>query len=107
MAGVGAPPHASLPREMSSRPLTIADLRRAGTVSSFEIVAAIDRYMRDPTTGPYRFASGHGVDIAAAVAASSDIAELRTNPGPQGKTLRHAVTVITMAAQVVPPTAGR
>lgn len=92
---------------MSSRPLTVADLRRAGTVSSSEIVAAIDRYMRDPAAGPYRFTSGHGVDIAAAVAASPDLAELRGSPGPQGKTLRHAVTVIAMAAQVVLPTAGR
>jgi hypothetical protein len=37
---------------------TIADLRRSGRITSHEIVAAIDAYMRDPTTGPYRFTNG-------------------------------------------------
>lgn len=99
--------HVSLPRDMSSRSLTVADLCKAGTVSSSEIVAAIDRYMRDPTAGPYRFASGHSVDIAAAVAATSEISRLRANPGPEGKALRNAVAATTMAAQVVPPAVRR
>ena len=46
---------------------TIADLRKAGRISSQEIVA-IDAYMRDPAVGPYRFASGYSLDIAAIVA---------------------------------------
>ena len=55
---------------MPAGPSTLADLRKAGIVSSFEIVAAIDAYMRDPAAGPYRFASGHSLDIAAIVDAT-------------------------------------
>jgi len=54
--------HAELP--------TIADLRRAGIINSQEIVAAIDAYMHNPTVEPYRFASGHALDVAAIVNAS-------------------------------------
>jgi len=45
--------HAGLP--------TIADLRRAGRISSYEIVAAIDAYMDNPAVGPYRFTSDHAL----------------------------------------------
>ena len=83
----------------AARP-TLADLRRAGTISSTEIVAAIDLYMRDPEAGPYQFASGHSVDIAAAVAASPETLELKARPGPQEKTFRIAVTATIMAALV-------
>ncbi|MBE7182739.1 MAG: hypothetical protein INR71_16285, partial [Terriglobus roseus] len=58
---------------MPAVPSTLADLRRSGTISSFEIVAAIDAYMRDPAGGPYRFPSGHTLDLAAIVAASSGL----------------------------------
>lgn len=81
----------------AARP-TLADLRRAGTISSTEIVAAIDIYMRDPKAGPYKFGSGHSVDIAAAVAASLETLELKARPGPQEKAFRTAVTATVMAA---------
>ena len=82
---------------------TLADLRRTGTISSSEIVAAVDLYMRDPETGPYRFASGHSVDISAAVAASPVISELKGKPGPQEKTFRNAVTAAVMGAPATKP----
>lgn len=106
MAGVAAKLPDPQSQDMSLRSSTVADLRRAGTVSSSEIVAAVDRYMRDPAMRPYRFASGHSVDIVAAVAATPEISTIRANPGPQGKTLRHVVTTATMAAQAVPPAIG-
>ncbi|SDO55876.1 hypothetical protein SAMN05216360_12733 [Methylobacterium phyllostachyos] len=86
----------------AARP-TLADLRKDGTISSSEIVAAVDIYMRDPETGPYRFASGHSIDIAAAVAASPEIAEAKAKPGPQEKALRTAVTAAVMAAHATKP----
>ena len=86
----------------AARP-TLADLRKAGTISSTEIVAAVDLYMRDPETGPYRFASGHSIDIAAAVAASPEIVEARAKPGPQEKALRTAITATVMAAHATKP----
>lgn len=75
---------------------TLADLRKAGVIGSREIVAAIDAYMRDPTAGPYRFASGHGLDIAAIVDATPTLDHVE-RAGPQEKTFRNALAVAIMA----------
>src|SRR5204862_323963 len=83
---------------MPAKPLTLADLRKVGTITSYEIVAAIDAFIRDPASGPYRFASGHSLDIAAAVEASVNLAELMARPGPKEKAFRTAVTTIVMMA---------
>ncbi|WP_244491801.1 hypothetical protein [Methylobacterium sp. Leaf361] len=58
---------------MTSGPLTLANLRKAGVITSREIVAAIDPYMLDPATGPYLFSSGHSLDIAAIVGTTSSL----------------------------------
>ncbi|MCJ2049096.1 hypothetical protein, partial [Methylobacterium sp. J-070] len=79
-----------------ARPSTLADLRRAGIISSQEIVAAIDAYMRDPAAGPYRFPSGHSLDIAAIVKASA--LDRVKRAGPQEKTFRNALATAIMAA---------
>lgn len=81
---------------------TLADLRKAGIISSFEIVAAIDAYMRDPTVGPYRFPSGHSLDLAAIVAASPGL-DREERAGPQEKTFRNALAATIMAASPTPP----
>jgi hypothetical protein len=88
---------------MSAKPLTLADLRKAGTITSVEIVAAIDAYVTNPAAGPYRFASGHSIDIAKAVEASPDFAEMVARPGPKEKTFRTAVTTVAMRAEVMLP----
>ena len=88
---------------MAAAHLTLADLRRAGTINSSEIVAAVDLYMRDPEAGPYRFASGYTFDLAAAVAASPETLELKAKPGPQEKAFRTAVTATAMAAPAKKP----
>ncbi len=75
-------------------------------MSSTEIVAAIDLYVRNPMTGRYRFASGHSLDIGTAVAGSTTVYQARANPGPEGKAYRNAVTAVVMAAQALPPKAG-
>jgi len=87
--------HAGLP--------TIADLRRAGRIGSQEIVAAIDAYMRNPAAGPYRFASGHSLDVAALVASAISPAEVANRAGPQEKAFRNAVAVVVMAAHPATP----
>ncbi|MCJ2085832.1 hypothetical protein MKK88_07475 [Methylobacterium sp. E-005] len=38
---------------MAAGQLTVADLRKAGRITSHEIVAAIDAYLRDPAAVPY------------------------------------------------------
>ena len=88
---------------MPAQPSTLADLRTAGIITSQEIVAAVDAYMRDPAAGLYRFPSGHGLDIAAAVAASADFEAMAARPGPKEKTLRTAVTMVAMAARLTLP----
>ena len=78
---------------------TIADLRKAGRISSVEVVAAIDLYMRDPAAGPYRFSSGHILDISALVASTVSPAEGANRVGPQEKAFRTAVAAVVMVAQ--------
>jgi hypothetical protein len=82
---------------------TVADLRRTGHISSLEIVAAIDAYMQDPTTGPYRFATGYSLDIPALVAMAISPEDIASRPGPQEKAFRVAVAAVVMAAHPTPP----
>ncbi|MFB0488317.1 hypothetical protein ABIE45_000903 [Methylobacterium sp. OAE515] len=83
-----------------AEPPTVADLRRAGIISSQEIVAAIDVYLRDPTAGPYRFASGHNLDIAALVNATPAF-EAVDRSGPKEKAFRMVLTAAVMSAQPI------
>jgi hypothetical protein len=48
---------------------SIADLRRAAEITDQEIDAAVDAYMADQKTEPFRFAAGYETDVAAAVSA--------------------------------------
>ncbi|GLS74612.1 hypothetical protein GCM10007890_66300 [Methylobacterium tardum] len=88
---------------MATKRLTLADLRKAGTITSSEIVAAVDAYVHNPAAGPYRFASGHSLDIAAAVAMSEEFARMVARPGPKEKVFRTAVTTAAMSARLSPP----
>lgn len=83
-------------------PSTLADLRKAGVITSQEIVAAIDVYMRDPGAGLYRFPSGHSLDLAAIVTASPGL-DRKERAGPQEKTFRNGLAVAIMAARPTPP----
>ena len=87
---------------MPAGPSTLADLRKAGVISSQEVVAAIDAYMRNPDTGPYRFPSGHILDLAAIVAASPGL-KRTVRAGPQEKTFRNGLAVAIMASRPAPP----
>lgn len=82
---------------------TVSQLRKAGTIASHEIVAAVDTYVRDPQVGAHRFSSGHRLDIAAAVAAYPTPIAAMIRPGPHEKAARLAVTTIVMAAKPTPP----
>ncbi|MET3414955.1 hypothetical protein [Methylobacterium sp. 1030] len=88
---------------MSPKPPTLAALRKAGTITSFEIVAAIDAYMLDATARPHRFASGHSLDVATVMTAWPEAEELRGGHGPQLKAFRNAVAIALMAARPSPP----
>lgn len=88
---------------MSAQHPTLADLRNSGVVTSREIVAAIDVYVRDPMAGPYRFPSGHSLDLAAAARSSDLFADMVSRPGPKENTLRTALTTLAMSARLTPP----
>ena len=83
---------------MPAEPSTLAALRRAGIVSSQEVVAAIDAYMRDPAVSPYPFTSGHSIDVPALVGTVLDRVEFTGQPGPQEKAYRMTVVEIIMAS---------
>jgi len=88
---------------MATERLTLADLRKTGSITSSEIVAAVDAYVHNPAAGPYRFASGHTLDIATAVAASKEFAKMVARSGPKEKVFRTAVTAAAMSARLGPP----
>ena len=48
-------------------PQTIGDMRRKAIVTDAEIAAAIDGYLANPKGTPFRFSSGHMLDVRAAV----------------------------------------
>lgn len=87
---------------MIAAPPTVADLRRVGRISSQEIVAAIDAYMHNPSVGPYEYASGHRLDIAAAVASAVSPEDIARRSGPHEKTFRVAIAMAVMAARPNP-----
>lgn len=87
---------------MRAGPSTVADLRRAGIISSQEVVAAIDSYMRDPAAGPYRFTSGYSLDVAALVNASLAFAELDRFRSVEAG-IRTTLAAAIMAASPTPP----
>ncbi|MCJ2048788.1 hypothetical protein [Methylobacterium sp. J-070] len=87
---------------MQAGPSTLADLRKAGIISSQEIVAAIDVYLRDPLAGPYHFASGHSLDIARLVNATPAFGEVDRS-GPREKAFRTVLTAAVMSAQPTAP----
>ncbi|QGY03550.1 hypothetical protein MMSR116_17895 [Methylobacterium mesophilicum SR1.6/6] len=88
---------------MHAGPPTVADLRKVGRIKSQEIVAAIDFYLRDPTAGPYRFASGHRLDVAAIVASAISLEQVAHRSGPQENAFRIALATAVMAACPTPP----
>lgn len=87
---------------MAAEPPTVAELRKAGTISSQEVVAAIDAYMRNPAAGLYRFISGHSLDLAALVNASPAFAMLDRSR-PLEAAFRIELATVVMAAHPVAP----
>ncbi|MCJ2011768.1 hypothetical protein [Methylobacterium sp. J-076] len=88
---------------MQAKPLTLADLRNAGIITSTEIVAAIDLFMRDPAAPLYRFASGHTLDVAGILAVEMMGDALPAQSILQEKILRTKIAAAIMAAHPVSP----
>jgi hypothetical protein len=88
---------------MQAKPSTLADLRNAGIITSTEIVSAIDHFVRNPAAPPYRFASGHTLDVAGILAAEMAGEALAERSILQEKTFRTKVAAAIMAAHPVMP----
>ncbi|MCJ2023849.1 hypothetical protein [Methylobacterium sp. J-067] len=88
---------------MQAKPSTLADLRNAGIVTSTEIVSAIDHFVRDPAGPPYRFASGHTLDVAGILATEMPGETLTSRTVLQEKTFRTKVAAAIMAAHPIMP----
>ena len=87
---------------MIAGPPTLVDLRKAGIITSQEVVAAIDLYLRDPAAGPYRFDSGHSINIAALVKATPAFAAVDRS-GPQEQAFRTVLAAAVMSAHPTTP----
>ena len=85
---------------------TLAELRTSGIVASTEIVAAVTAYVHDPDGGPYCFASGHCLDVAAAVKAHPPSAAVMVEPTAREKDHRLAASIAIMRARPAPVRSG-
>jgi hypothetical protein len=46
---------------------TVSELRKAAEITNDEIDAAAYAYLANPKAAPFRFSSGHEIDLAAAI----------------------------------------
>lgn len=81
----------------------VADLRRDGIVTAGEIKRAALAYLADPTCEPFRFESGHTVDVAAAVARHAATAGALTNPKLRPKNRNVLVQSAIALGRTTPP----
>ena len=82
---------------------TTGDLFKAKTVTDDEVADAVDLFMRDPTVSLFRFASGHTLDLAAAVKAHEPAARAVIDPDRPEKFRRGMVRTAILLAR---PTAS-
>ena len=74
---------------------SVGDLRRKSEVSDEEIEAATTAYLKDESTPPFAFKSGHTVDVAKAIEmhpqAKALLADEATKPGLRRTMVKTAV----------------
>ncbi|ACS43776.1 hypothetical protein [Methylorubrum extorquens] len=84
---------------MADQTPTLGELFKAKKVLDEEVVAAVDAYMADPTTGLFMIGEGYGVDLAAAVAANGWATERYNAKGATEAHRRHAVRTAILLAR--------
>ena len=82
---------------------TIGDLFKAKTITGDEVNAAVDVFMRDATIFLFRFASGHTLDVAAAVRANRHATAIIIEPTAKDGGKRLAIRTAIMLARPVAP----
>ncbi|MGT2479543.1 hypothetical protein ACU4GR_13180 [Methylobacterium oryzae CBMB20] len=82
---------------------TVGDLRRASEITDQEIDAAVDAYMADQKAEPFRFPSGHEIDVAAAVNAHPPSKAAVSDPD---RTAKFRWTMVRTAILLAPPVKG-
>lgn len=89
---------------MANEPLqTIGELRRKATITDEEISEAVEAYLEDSKLQAFRFASGHVLDVAAAVdahgPAKAALAKKNTIEAYRRTMVRTAVILATPIAK--------
>ncbi len=84
-------------------PQTVGDLRHRSIVTDDEIAAAVDTFLTDPKLNAFQFASGHFLDVAAAVAGHATASTVLADPNAE---LPFRRTMIRTAVIVAVPVKG-
>ncbi|TXM92099.1 hypothetical protein FV222_23700 [Methylobacterium sp. WL103] len=82
---------------------TTGDLFKAKIVTDDEVNTAVDIFMRAADVRLFRFASGHTLDLAAAVRASRHATATLTEPTAKDGSKRSAVRTAILLARPVAP----
>lgn len=83
-------------------PQTIGDMRRKAVVTDKEIAAAVEAYLADPKAPPFQFASGHVLDVSAAVSEHRQAKTILAGKGSSDAFRRTMVrTAVILAVPVV------
>jgi hypothetical protein len=87
---------------MASKPIpTVGELRKAAEITDQGIDAAVDAYLADPKTEPFRFASGCEIDVTAAVNAHQPSKAAVSDPDRTAKFKRTMVRTAILLAHPV------
>jgi hypothetical protein len=85
---------------MAANP-TVSDLRKAAEITDQEIDAVVDAYLVEPKFAPFRFASGHAINVAAAVEAHQPAKAAVIDPDRSEKFKRTKVRTAILLVQPV------
>jgi hypothetical protein len=83
------------------RQAPLSDLWKASEVTDQEIDAAVDAYLANQKAGPFRFAAGYEIDVAAAVHAHSPSKAAIADPDRTAKFKRIMVRTAILLAHPV------
>ncbi|WP_342167244.1 hypothetical protein [Methylobacterium sp. SD21] len=99
----GVPPAQKVEQQIMAKdpPQTIGDMRRKAIVTDAEITAAVEAYLANPKVPRFQFASGHILDVSAAVEANRHAKTILAQKGTNGVFRRTMVrTAVILATPV-------
>ena len=88
---------------MANEAPTVGDLRKAAVITNDEFVAAAYAYLANPKAGPFRFSSGHEINLAATIDAYPPAVAAVTDPD---RTPKFKWTMVRIAILLTHPVKG-